>query len=190
MGVDKGLIPLGGKPLVAHVTDRLRLAVDETIIVVCSESQKDAYLGLADRVIVDAFRSDTPLIGAYTGLADARGEYSVLVAGDQPLIDPRVVELLFTEAERHDAATPLWPNGWVEPLHSVYRSIPASKTAYTLAKSGQKRLRILLDTLPDVKHVPIDILKKIDPELRTLADIDTPDDLDKIRALIEKEGGA
>jgi hypothetical protein len=45
---------------------------------------------------------------------------------------------------------------------------------------------MLLDTLPDVKHVPIDELKAIDPELRTLMDVDTAEDLERVRRLIEK----
>jgi molybdopterin-guanine dinucleotide biosynthesis protein A len=188
MGVDKSLMPLGGKPIVAHVAERLRLAVDEVIVVVSSESQSEAYRDLGARVVVDIFHSDTPLIGAYTGLTEARGDYAFLVAGDQPLVNQRVVELLFSEAEGHDAATPTWPNGWVEPLHSVYKAKPAAKTALDLERRGEKRLRLLLDTLPDVNHVPIKTVEGVDPDLQTLIDVDTPDDLDKIRSLIEKEG--
>lgn len=186
MGVDKGLILLAGKPIVAHVAERLTQVVDEVIVVVCSDSQSEAYRGIGARVIIDAFRSDTPLIGAHTGLAEARGEYALLVAGDQPLVDPRVVEILFTEAEGHDAATPQWPNGWVEPLHSVYRAKPSAELALALERRGEKRLRLLLDSLPDVKRVPIDEVRRIDPELRTLIDIDTPEELDRVRRLIEE----
>jgi molybdenum cofactor guanylyltransferase len=186
MGVDKGLISLAGKPIVAHVVKRLTSIVDEVIVVVCSDSQSEAYRGIGAHVVVDVFRSDTPLIGAHTGLAEARGEYAMLVAGDQPLVDPRVVELLFAEAEGHDAATPYWPNGWVEPLHSVYKAKPSAQLALNLERSGKKRLRLLLDSLPDVKRVPIDEVRRIDPELRTLIDIDTPEELDRVRRLIEK----
>jgi len=185
MGVDKGLIPLGGKPLVAHVTERLEAVVDEVTIVVSSESQSETYRGLGVHVVVDVFRSDTPLIGAYTGLTEARGEYAFLVADDQPLVDPRVVELLFSEAEGHDAATPTWSNGWLEPLHSVYKAKPAAKTALDLERRGEKRLRLLLDELPDVSHVPIDDVRRIDPDLKTLIDVDTPEDLERVRRLIK-----
>jgi molybdenum cofactor guanylyltransferase len=184
MGVDKGLIPLGNRPIAAHVAERLKATVDEVIFVVGTGSQSDAYRGLGGRVVTDAYPSGTPIIGAYTGLAEARGAYAFLTAADQPLLDPRVVELLFAEAEGHDAATPIWPNGWVEPLHSVYGTYPAVEAARRLIEAKEKRLRLLLDTLMDVMRVPIDEIRRLDPELRTLMDVDTVEDLDRVRALI------
>jgi molybdopterin-guanine dinucleotide biosynthesis protein A len=186
MGVDKCLMLLAGKPIVAHVIERIEPVVDEVILVVSSESQSEDYNGLGARVAVDVFRSDTPLIGAYTGLAEAKGEYAFLVAGDQPLVDPQVVESLFSEAEGHDAATLIWPNGWLEPLHSVYKAKPAAQFALNLERRGEKRLRLLLDSLSDVNHVPINEVKKIDPDLKTLIDVDTPEDLERVRRIIEK----
>jgi molybdopterin-guanine dinucleotide biosynthesis protein A len=186
IGVDKGLILLGGKPIVAHIAERLASVVDEVIVVVCADSQAATYRSLGWRVITDIYTSDTPLVGAYTGLAEARGEYTFLTAGDQPLLDPRIVELLFAEAKGHEAATPTWANGWVEPLHSVYSTKPAAEAAHLLVEAREKRLRMLLDALHDVKHVPIDELKTIDPELRTLMDVDTAEDLERVRHLIEK----
>jgi molybdopterin-guanine dinucleotide biosynthesis protein A len=186
MGADKGLIPLGGKPIVAHVAERLSQAVDEVIVVVCTGSQADAYRTLGLRVVTDIYPSDTPLVGAYTGLVTARGDYTFLTAGDQPLLDPRVVDLLFSEAEGHDAATPIWPNGWVEPLHSVYATKPAAELSHSLLEAKEKRLRLLGDGLTDVKRVPIEDIKAIDPELRTLMDVDTAEELEQIRLLAEK----
>jgi len=188
MGGDKGLVILNGKPIIAHVLERIRLVVDEVIIVIGSDAQREAYISFGDRVIADRLPCGSPLIGAYTGLSEARGEYTFLTGGDQPLIDPRVVELLFAEVRGHDAATPYWPNGWVEPLHSVYRSRQAANAALTLIESGEKRLRLILDTLPDVVRVPVDKMKSIDPELRSLMDVDTSDELESIRLLIEKGG--
>ena len=188
MGGDKGLVILNGKPIIAHVLERIRLVVDEVIIVIGSDAQREAYISFGDRVIADRLPCGSPLVGAYTGLSEARGEYTFLTGGDQPLIDPRVVELLFAEVRGHDAATPYWPNGWVEPLHSVYRSRQAANAALTLIESGEKRLRLILDTLPDVVRVPVDKMKSIDPELRSLMDVDTSEELESIRLLIEKGG--
>ena len=189
MGGDKGLAELGGKPLVAHVAERLRPVVDEVIIVVGSETQREAYRALGARVVADRPPRGTPLVGAYTGFLEARGEYAFLTGGDQPLLDPRVVELLFTEARGHDAATPTWPNGWIEPLHATYRVKPAGATALRLIESGERKLGMILGALPDVRHVPIDDVRALDPQLRTLMDVDTAEDLDRIHDLTEKKGG-
>jgi molybdopterin-guanine dinucleotide biosynthesis protein A len=136
--------------------------------------------------VTDLYRSYTPLVGAYTGLSEAKGGYTFLTAGDQPLLDPRVVEMLFDRADMHDAATPSWPNGWVEPLHSAYRTRQATDVAKRLVKNGEKRLRLLIDALPDVRRVPIEEIRAIDPELRTLMDVDTTEELDSLRRVFEE----
>lgn len=186
MGIDKGLIILDDKPIIAHIIERLRPIVDEVIIVVGSDAQGKDYASFDAKVVTDLFPQGSPLIGAYSGLKEACGEYTFLTAGDQPLIDNRIVELLFLEADGHDAATPYWPNGWVEPLHAVYRSCPAADAALILIESGEKRLRLLIDTLPDVIRVPMDSVIAIDPELRTFMDVDTTQDLEHIRRLTNK----
>ena len=186
MGGDKGLTELGGKPLISYALERLRPVVDEVIIVVGSESQREAYGVFDARVVADRPPRGTPLVGAYTGLLEARGEYAFLTGGDQPLLDPRVVELLFTEAEGHDAATPTWPNGWVEPLHAAYRVESASTVALRLIESGERKLGMILGALPDVRHVPIDDVRALDPQLCTLMDVDTTEDLERIRRLTGK----
>ena len=186
MGGDKGLVSLNGKPIIAHVLERLRLVVDEVIIVIGSDAQREAYASFGDRVIADRMPYGSPIVGAYTGLSEARGEYTFLTGGDQPLINPRVVELLFAEVRGHDAATPYWPNGWVEPLHSVYLSRQAADAALALIESGEKRLRLILDTLPNIVRVPVDKIKEIDPELRSLMDVDTSEELDSMRMLMKR----
>ena len=184
IGVDKGLVILNEKPLVAYVVERLESVVDEVILVVGSQAQVVAYRGFGPRVVRDKIQGSTPLVGAYTGFIEASGEYAFLTAVDQPLLDPRVVELLFKEAKGHDAATPTWANGWVEPLHAVYKIRPSTWAAKRLIEAGDKKLGMILSALRDVVHIPIDEVKTLDPELRTLMDIDTPEDLEKISCLL------
>jgi molybdopterin-guanine dinucleotide biosynthesis protein A len=51
IGVDKGLVILNKKPLVAYVVERLEQVVDEVILVVGSQAQLVAYEGFGPRVI-------------------------------------------------------------------------------------------------------------------------------------------
>lgn len=188
IGVDKGLAMLNEKPLVAHVVNRLELVVDEVILVVGSQAQVGAYRGFGTRVVRDSIQGSTPLVGAYTGFLEASGEYTILIGVDQPLLNPQVVELLFKEAEGHDAATPTWANGWVEPLHAVYKTKPSAAVVLRLLETGEKKLGMIIRTLCDVVHIPIDKVKALDPELLTFMDIDNPEDLEKIRQLLAKNG--
>jgi molybdenum cofactor guanylyltransferase len=187
MGGEKGLTIFNGKPLIAHAIERLRPVVDEIIIVVGSECQKEKYLTFEASVIIDKIKGETPLVGAYSGFLEAQGDYTFMTGGDQPLINTSTVELLFREAKNHDAATPTWPNGWIEPLHTVYRTTPTAKCAHSLIITGEKRLRILLRCLKDVKFIPMDTLKQLDPNLLTLIDVDTEEDLQHLKPYLSDE---
>jgi hypothetical protein len=55
--------------------------------------------------------------------------------------------------------------------------------ALRLIESGENKLGLILHTLPDVVHVPIEEVRAIDPELRTLMDVDTAQDLERVSHL-------
>ena len=103
---------------------------------------------------------------------------------DMPFIDPVTVGRLFELADGHDAATPLWPNGYVEPLHAVYRARTAADTALALIGWGETRLRMILRSLPDVAYLPVSEIAAVDPVLSTLFDVDTEEDLAKAEEML------
>ena len=66
-GVDKGLQPLRGKPMVAWVLERLAPQVDE--IVLNANQNLDAYAGFGHRVVSDSLGGFAgPLAGLHAGL--------------------------------------------------------------------------------------------------------------------------
>ena len=67
-GVDKGLQPFRGKPMVAHAIERLAPQVDELLI--NANRNPDAYAGFGHRVIADEIAGFAgPLAGFERGLA-------------------------------------------------------------------------------------------------------------------------
>ncbi|MFQ6054151.1 MAG: molybdenum cofactor guanylyltransferase, partial [Candidatus Bathyarchaeia archaeon] len=132
MNIDKGLRPLGGEPLVTHVIRRVSDLVDEVLLVVSSEQQRNDYaavLGGDAELLIDLHERGSPLVGAITGFKKARGKYAFITGCDTPFISPEAVSLLFRESQGGDGATFQWPNGWVEPLAAVYRVEPALREA-------------------------------------------------------------
>ena len=102
-GSDKGLVQLNNKPLVRHVIDNISAAVDEILVVVSSKKQKKTFEPLLKEtanLIIDADKIQSPLIGTITGFEAAKGEYSLLVPCDAPLISTKIVQFLL----------PLFPN--------------------------------------------------------------------------------
>lgn len=186
IGIDKGLQILENKPLIIHTLNKIIECVDEAIIVTGSEEQKLFYdeLKINANIITDEMRFDSPIMGAYSGFKNAKNKYCVLVGSDMPFLNKEVINLLFEKVENHDAATPLWPNGWVEPLLSVYKTDSAIKISHNLIVKGEKKLGLILRNLKDVVKISIEEIRIIDPELITLFDIDTVDDLRKAERIL------
>lgn len=139
MNEDKGLKELCGEPLVNHVIHRVSDHVDEILVVVGSEVQKDVYSGIVgDRVklVIDRYDDGSPLVGALTGFSEAKGDYALVTGCDMPFISHKVIQYLFNAGEGRNGAVFRWPNGWVEPLIAVYRIKPSLDLALDLYNSG------------------------------------------------------
>jgi molybdopterin-guanine dinucleotide biosynthesis protein A len=190
MRADKGLRELGGEPLATHVVRRLSDLVDEVFLVVGSEAQRALYSGAMGgevEILVDLYGDGSPLVGALTGFMRAREGYALVTGCDMPFISREAVRLLFDEVEGLDGAVFQWPNGWVEPLLSVYRVEPSLRVAEELYRVGNLRLRMILLELPRVKMIPIETLKGIDPKLLTLHDVDDENSLREAENILKKQ---
>jgi len=192
VGEDKGLRRLAGKPIVNHIVERIRDHVDEVIVVVSSEEQREKYLQAVDGVLVvtDMYPEGSPLVGLMTGLSYCKYAYAFAVACDMPFICDEAVEMLFAEAEGHDGAVFEKPNGWIEPLAAVYHVETALREAERLYREGDLRVRMILLSLDDVSLIPVERLRGVDPELLTFFDTDSKERFEEaeriIRAMSEK----
>jgi len=101
-GVDKGLQPFRGKPMVAHAIERLAPQVDELLI--NANRNPDAYAGFGHRVIADEIAGFAgPLAGFERGLAHAAGELVVTVPCDSPFLPRDLVARLRSALEASGA---------------------------------------------------------------------------------------
>ena len=102
-GVDKGLQPLRGKPMVAWVLERLAPQVDE--IVVNANQNLDAYAGFGHRVVPDSLGGFAgPLAGLHAGLLAAAHALAVTVPCDSPFLPLDLVRRLKEELGENDLA--------------------------------------------------------------------------------------
>ena len=84
-GVDKGLIPVNGKPMISWVIDVLRPQVGE--VLVNANRNLDQYRAFGYPVIDDGDREFRgPLAGIASGLRAASGHYVVFAPCDSPLV--------------------------------------------------------------------------------------------------------
>jgi molybdopterin-guanine dinucleotide biosynthesis protein A len=187
-GQDKGLIQLAGKPIISHVFERIRPIVNESIIIVSSEEQKKSYLPYFSntRIIVDIKRSQSPLIGALTGLMNTDNEFVVLMPCDTPFVSEKVIKLLFKISSGKGAVIPRRPNGYIEPLQAVYKRSSALSAARKAVLKGELRLKSMINRINNVHYISTNTLKKIDPHLSTFFNINTLMDFKKAEKLYEK----
>ena len=190
LGQDKGLVELEGRPLVSWVIDILSGVVDEIVVVVGSEETIPWYWEVIPndvRVVSDCYSEDSPLIGLITGLREARGDYAVVCACDMPFIDPVILELLFCVSYGLNGALLQKPNGWIEPLPSVYHVANCLENAERMRVRGELRIRKVLETMNDKVSVPTEKLREIDPDLVSFIDLDTMESVEAAKHLIKTQ---
>ena len=92
-GVDKGLQPFRGKPMVAHVLERLAPQVDE--ILINANRNVDAYGAFGHRVVPDSITGFAgPLAGFERGLDYASHDLVATVPCDSPFLPADLVARL------------------------------------------------------------------------------------------------
>ncbi|MHC1579936.1 MAG: molybdenum cofactor guanylyltransferase [Candidatus Alkanophagales archaeon] len=180
---EKCLLELGGKPLIRWVADAVHRIVDELVVAVRNEAQADAVARVCDaKIAIDSFKGFGPLAGILAGLSATSAEYSVVLGCDMPLVRTEVVEFLFEVAEesKADAVVPKWDNGYMEPLHAVYKTDAMARATLRSILGGEKSIRAPLRSL-NVKFVPVRRLREMDENLETLTNINSPADLKRLK---------
>jgi formate dehydrogenase accessory protein FdhD len=189
MGVDKTLLSVDGEPLVARVAVVVDSVCDETIVVT---NRPDALggAGLPGRVTVlaDEVAYQGPLGGLTTALGAARNDWVLAVAADMPHLEPGVVRALWDSRDGGDVVVPITDKG-PEPLLALYRVEACLPAARNVLETGRRRLVALFSAVK-VVEVPIESLREVDPDLRSLVNVNTPADLAEAREAADSEHGA
>lgn len=135
-GLDKGLVPFAGRPLVAHVRDRLLGRVAEVLI--NANRHRDAYGELADRVIADAEEGfQGPLMGIYSGLRAASTPWLVVLPCDTPALPGDLVARLVAGLGEADIAV-ADDGERLHPVVALIRTELADDLAAALAAGERK----------------------------------------------------
>lgn len=176
-GTDKATAEVAGRSLLLRVLDVAAPLVDEVLVV-----GPWAPPGFARTL--EPIRHEGPLAGLAWGLAAVGTAHALVLGCDHPLLDPGVLGHLL--AHRHEAAAVVarGPNG-PEPLVAAYDATVA-RVASELTEAGERRLSALLDHCT-VAWVEEDAWGAFDPEGRSFLDVDWPDDVASIEALLLSE---
>lgn len=176
-GRDKALLPLGGRPLVAHVLDRLEPQVERVLI--SANGDPARFAGLGCPVVPDA-RPQGPLSGILAALVragDSGATHLVSTPVDTPFLPGDLVPQLILAAEASaeglafaaDAtgdhpATALWPVALIPALAAFLAAGEAKVTRFTSAHQAARAAF---------------------PDPRAFVNLNTPEDLARAEAMLK-----
>ena len=163
-----------------RVTVRLAEVCGEIVVVLAPDAPEPPMpLGVPVRFARDADEGEGPLAGAYAGLHAVRTEHAMVAGGDMPdLRTPVLLELLRVADEAPVDGVALADGDRFRPLPCVVRTTPSRDIAHTLLHDGRRRLSDLLEALR-IAVVDEPTWRALDPERRTLFDVDEPGDLER-----------
>jgi molybdenum cofactor guanylyltransferase len=171
-----------GEPLLARATRAVAAVADEVLV---AGPALPGFAGITPRLVLDAQPFDGPLAALAGAIREARGTLAIVVGGDMPWLEPRVLELLLSRLAANPAADAamLGATGEVagEPsrrqvLPLAIRVASGASAAAQAIDAGDRSLVRFVDRLRSIE-IPAPEWLAIDPDARTLRDVDRPEDL-------------
>jgi len=171
-GVDKGLAPLRGKPMVAHVIERLAPQVGE--IVINANRNADRYAAFGYRVVPDAIEGYAgPLAGLHAGMRAATTPWIVTAPCDSPFLPDDLVARLWSALQAAcggPAQVAVARTGGDQP-HPVFALIDRSLLANLEAFLATGRRKI------DAWYAPLRAVEVDFPDEQAFRNINTQEEL-------------
>jgi molybdopterin-guanine dinucleotide biosynthesis protein A len=177
-GVKKATIDVGGRPVIERVLEATR-PLGREIILVDNDDSLATLPGV--RIVPDSETRAGVLVALASGLSAATSELCLVVGCDMPFLSQTLLRWLLELSPGFVVVLPV-NEGFMDPMHAVYRREPVLGAVERAIARGDKRMT---SYLPDVRvrEVGPDELRARDPELRSFFNINTPEDLERARAL-------
>ncbi len=186
MGRDKRALPWApaadGSPqtLLGHVVATVSRLTDDVVLV----ANDDPGVTGA-RVVGDLYPRSGSLGGIYSGLAAAAHDLAFVAAADMPFLSPPLILDLVGQASRADAVVPV-TGGRPEPLHAVYRKTVLAPARRQIERRELK-IALVFNGMSTVE-VPEAEVRRLDPDLRSFWNLNTPEEYQRALVLAEDHG--
>ncbi len=181
MGANKSLVELEGKPLVQHVLDHIR-PLNAPILLVTN--QFDLYQRFHVKMVADVLPGKGSLGGIYSALKHSTSPFTLCVACDMPFLNTDLLAYLVSLRTGFDAVVPML-DGQPQGLHAVYHR-RCAEPIWGLLDRNELRISGIFDHLR-VRLVGEAAIRTLDPELRSFTNLNTPEELARVRREIGEE---
>jgi molybdopterin-guanine dinucleotide biosynthesis protein A len=169
-GADKGLLLLEGRTILSRLLD-LRSLFGDLLLVT---SAPDAYFQYRLRSAADVIADRGAPGGVHSALVHARTQWVLAVGCDMPFVSAAAVERILEAREPKADVVCFEVSGRLEPLLAAYRVEIAPQWGRHLEKGPS--FREIFKAF-HVKTLPADALIEVDPEMRAIVSLNTPEDL-------------
>ncbi len=188
LGQDKRRLRLwgpAGPTLLEHTVEFVAEHCDEVVVVL---NDPEAWSMLPVRIVPDSYPAGGSLGGIYSGLRAAASPYAFVVAGDMPLLNHDLFAWMIRQPRDYDVLVPRVGQGrarnrlGVESLYAIY-SQACSASMRRQLEAGNPQV---IGFFPEVRvsFVEPEVLRRFDPEGTAFININTPGELDEVRALL------
>ena len=141
MGMDKGLIPFRGRPMIQRILDIASELTGEILII----ANKKGYEQFGHPVHQDILKGKGPLGGIHTGLTHSNANHNLVLACDMPMMTLEFVKYLMDEVSEEDQIVVPRHRGKMEPLCAMYSKVCLSSIE-NAAKSSDLSLHNFINT--------------------------------------------
>jgi len=174
MGQPKAALDFGGMPLLTRIVIELKWWFDEIVIVAAPKSEVLPRIEISGlKIVHDESAFAGPLDALRRGLNALDHDIAFACSCDLPMLNSDVAADLVAMLDDFDAVMPE-VGGKLQPLHAVYRKTCANSIA-ALEESGEKRLTANANAI-NARKVGEEELRKIDPQLSSFFNVNTPED--------------
>jgi molybdopterin-guanine dinucleotide biosynthesis protein A len=172
MGANKAFVPVGGRPIIERVIERVHRLADE-LVIVANDPAAYAHLGLP--TFTDLLPGKGPLGGLYTALSRTCGEHILVVSCDQPFLNPEVLRFLLDLRHGYDVVVPLNRESYPQSMHAVYGRGCLEPIRRCLDADRLKVIGFHSDVR--VRSVTAEEIDRLDPQRLSFFNVNTPADL-------------
>jgi molybdenum cofactor guanylyltransferase len=177
MGRPKAWLPFGDEMMLQRLV-RLLSEVIQPIVVVAAPGQDLPQLPPDIMIVRDEEKGRGPLQGIAAGMSALQGhaEAAYLSSCDVPFLRPAFVRRMIDLLDDREICVP-YIDGYHHPLASVYRIGIVDRVVRLLAEN---RLRpVFLFETSSTRFVQSHELTDVDPDFRSLRNLNTPEDYEK-----------
>jgi len=177
-GKNKAFLKIGGRILIDQIVEKMGRLSNEIIIVTNILKnfyylpKKFDYLNV--KLIKDIIPYKGSLGGIYSGLLFAKNNSIFVVACDMPFLNIPLLKYIISFLQDYDIVIPKI-NNFFEPLHAIYSKKCIKPIKKLIDENNLKIIDFFKDV--NVKFVKKNEIEKFDPDLSSLFNINTLEDL-------------